>query len=82
MFNSLKKLYINLDEVTAYEIEESLIAQYGRKCIDKAGILTNICSANRPPNLTGIPKSNLARANMSKAQKGRMKSEIHRKICL
>jgi hypothetical protein len=37
------------DENTAYEHEELLINQYGRKWYDKDGILTNVCEGNKPP---------------------------------
>jgi hypothetical protein len=43
------KLYKNLDEETAYYMEEVLIWKYGRKDYDENGILTNICETNRPP---------------------------------
>lgn len=38
------------DENRAYDFEEELIAQYGRKGYDPHGILTNICEDSRPPN--------------------------------
>ena len=38
------------DENQAYNLEEQLIAQYGRKGYDPGGILTNICEDSRPPN--------------------------------
>jgi len=43
------KLYDDLDEVTAYYVEELYIWKYGRKDYDENGILTNICESNRPP---------------------------------
>lgn len=42
-----------IDEQLAYTIESTLIKQYGRKGYDEVGILTNICSDNRPPNHKG-----------------------------
>jgi hypothetical protein len=39
----------NLTENKAYEIEEKLIKQFGRKGLDKDGILMNICLSNKPP---------------------------------
>ena len=41
------------DEKLAYDIETSIIKQYGRKGYDKNGILTNICEDARPPNHKG-----------------------------
>lgn len=41
------------DENDAYDFEAELIKKYGRKDIDNAGILTNICIDNRPPNSIG-----------------------------
>lgn len=38
------------DENQAYDFEEQLIAQYGRRGYDLDGILTNICENSRPPN--------------------------------
>lgn len=49
----VEKLYTDLDEETAYYLEELLIWKYGRLGIDKDGILTNICASNRPPCLKG-----------------------------
>ena len=43
----------NLDEETAYKIEENLIRKWGRKDFDKNGILLNICINNRPPPSDG-----------------------------
>lgn len=48
------KIYANnLTEQQAYEIEEQLITQYGRRDIDADGVLTNICESKRPPNNKG-----------------------------
>ena len=41
------------NEEDAYNYEEVLIKQYGRKGIDNNGILTNICESLRPPKLKG-----------------------------
>lgn len=46
----IKKIQENISELNAYDIETNLIKKYGRKDIDKNGILTNICIDNRPPN--------------------------------
>jgi hypothetical protein len=68
----IEKLFENLDEDIAYQIEEELIEKYGRYNSRPDGILTNLCPSNRPPNTKGKKKSDKARANMSKAQKGRI----------
>ena len=73
----VQKLHTDLDQDTAYSIEEELIKKYGRKIERSDGILTNICASNRPPDLTGIPKSEEAKRNMSLAQKGRKLSPEH-----
>ena len=71
----------NLSEDIAYDIEEKLIAYYGRDGIDETGILTNICSSNRPPNHaengykhSDETKRKIGGAN-SVALKGRINSE-------
>jgi hypothetical protein len=74
----IEKLFENLDEDIAYQIEEELIEKYGRYNSRPDGILTNLCPSNRPPNTKGKKKSDKARANMSKAQKGRIITEEHR----
>lgn len=43
-------VYYTDDEDHAYEIETNYILEYGRKNIDEAGILTNICTDNNPPH--------------------------------
>lgn len=58
-----------LSEDKAYDIEAKLIAFYGRQDIDDNGILTNICSDNRPPKRNG-PFSTEAKEKRSKAQSG------------
>ena len=67
------------DEKLAYDIETSIIKQYGRKGYDKNGILTNICEDARPPNhkgksyeeIYGIEKSIEQREKRSQLQKAR-----------
>jgi hypothetical protein len=49
------KLKEGLTEVAAYDLEEELIAQYGRVGYEPNGILTNICSTYRPPKLSELP---------------------------
>lgn len=61
------------DEVEAYEYEESLIRYYGRRDIDDNGVLTNICSDNRPPSAKGRSNtpSKETRQIWSKQRKGK-----------
>lgn len=50
------RLFTNIYcEKTAYQLEEQLIAKYGRRDIDPDGILTNICKNNRPPRVQMTP---------------------------
>jgi hypothetical protein len=49
----VEKIAENLTEVVAYEMERKLIEQYGRRDLDEGGILTNICTDNRPPHFIG-----------------------------
>jgi len=49
----IKKIAENLTEEEAYDLEAELIAKYGRRDLDEGGILTNICTDNRPPRLLG-----------------------------
>ncbi len=39
----------NMKEEPAYDLEEELIARFGRIDFDEGGILTNICDSARPP---------------------------------
>jgi len=41
------------DDTAAYEFEETLISQYGRKGYEQDGILTNITLGSRPPSQKG-----------------------------
>ena len=49
----IEKILENLTEENAYNLEMKLIQHYGRKELDENGILTNICSDNRPPHFKG-----------------------------
>lgn len=49
----IEKIQENLNEIEAYELEESLIKKYGRKGLDKNGILLNILESGRPPSYKG-----------------------------
>jgi hypothetical protein len=49
----VEKIAENLTETVAYEMERQLIEKYGRRDLDEGGILTNICTDNRPPHLSG-----------------------------
>jgi len=66
------KLYENLDEETAYYMEEFLIWKYGRKGYDCHGILTNICESNRPPIPIGRICSEKTKEKISVARFGKM----------
>lgn len=46
-------LHDNLEESTAYEIEEKLILEYGRKGYEDHGILMNHLESGRPPSYSG-----------------------------
>ena len=56
----------NVDEETAYRIEDELIMKYGRKDLDVDGILTNVCIGNRPPDHTGMHRSEESKKKCSK----------------
>ncbi len=60
----------NLDEETAYQIEEMLIQKWGRQGFEENGLLTNICVGNRPPSSQGRILSEQARHNLSQAKIG------------
>jgi NUMOD3 motif len=49
----IDKIADNLTEEEAYNLEAELIEKYGRRDLDEGGILTNICTDNRPPHFTG-----------------------------
>lgn len=58
----------DLDEESAYALEEELINFYG--CCVYGGILTNICPSNKPPKHYGRVKSAEERKKISDAQLG------------
>ncbi len=60
----------NLTNDLAYELEEILIKQFGRKDLDKNGILTNVCLNANPP-LRTIPRTEASKRKMSIAKKGK-----------
>lgn len=60
----------NLNEEDAYNIEEYLICKWGRRDIDENGVLTNICSSNRPPSSKGRKRSEETKQKISLANKG------------
>ena len=83
----IEKIKENLTSEEAYALEAELISKYGRRDIDKNGILTNICSDNRPPVTYGenhhnygksvkVPDENKRRANISKAKKGKPNGQL------
>lgn len=67
----VEKLYCELDEPTAYYLEEFLIAHYGRKGYDENGILSNVCLSLRPPSPKGKPKSEEHKRKISQSCKNR-----------
>ncbi len=62
----------DLSEQDAYELEASLIKQYGRKDYDANGILLNICENNRPPG-----HDNFLTNNPGLRMKGKTYEEIY-----
>ena len=64
----------DMDEESAYALEETLITKYGRR-IDESGILMNILTENRPPSWKGRKKSDKHRQRLSEAHKGKVLSE-------
>lgn len=83
----IEKVAEDLDEIQAYELEEKLIVQYGRRDIDTNGILTNICISARPPIRYGkdhhnygkkiyVPDEDKRRANISKARRGKPSGQL------
>lgn len=48
----IEYIFWHEDEKVAYEYEEKIIIQYGRKEFDPGGILTNICKDSCPPHNT------------------------------
>lgn len=70
----------DMDEESAYTLEETLIAKYGRR-IDESGILMNILTDSRPPSHKGKTKSKEHRQRLSEAHTGKVLSkETKRKI--
>jgi len=47
----------NLSEEDAYKLEKETIIKYGRRDLDKNGILTNVCIDQRPPSAKGRKQS-------------------------
>lgn len=67
------------DENNAYEYEEKLIKEYGRKDIDEGGILTNICDSSRPPKLKGRTYQEIYGDKWEEQIQKRMKTKEERK---
>jgi hypothetical protein len=59
----------NLDEGTAYKIEEMYIKFFGRKHIEKFGILVNITPNSRPPKFEDHPNKEQWCYNISEGDK-------------
>jgi len=66
----------DLDEKTAYELEEELILDFGRQGIDENGILTNISLHSQPPSQKGKKRTFTEehKKKLSKASKGKPKN--------
>lgn len=60
----------DIDEESAYTLEEKLIAKYGRR-IDESGILMNVLKDGRPPSWKGRKKSKEHRQRLSDSHKGK-----------
>lgn len=65
----------NLDEKTAYTLEEKIIIELGRQDIDENGILANISLHSQPPSQKGKKRTFTEdhKKNLSKASKGKPK---------
>lgn len=79
------KILEGLAEQLAYDIECRLIAKYGRIDFDLNGILTNVCSDNRPPRLIGEAnpfygqtQPDWVKQRLSEVHRGKTISEEHR----
>lgn len=72
----VEKILDNLDEGTAYYLEEVYIWKFGRISFDENGILTNICENNRPPNAKGRKLTEEQKLKL----KGKKISDEHKKI--
>jgi hypothetical protein len=75
----------NLDEISAYRLEQQLIMFFGRAGADPHGCLTNICEDARPPSATGriwsVKSREKLSASLKKALKGKKRgpyTEAHR----
>jgi len=60
----------NLNEDSAYDLEEMLIKKWGRRDFEPNGLLTNICSGNRPPSADGRTISESTKQKISKSKIG------------
>lgn len=66
----------NLDEHTAYRLEEEIILKLGRRGIDNNGILTNISLHSQPPSQKGKKRifTEEHKSKLSSALKGKSKN--------
>lgn len=66
----------DLDEETAYKLEEKIILELGRQGIDNNGILTNISLHSQPPSQKGKKRffTEEHKSKLSKALKGKPKT--------
>jgi hypothetical protein len=65
------KVVENVDENTAYRIEEDLIKRLGRKGYEENGILTNLAISQRPPSRKGTKLSEETKKKISENRKGK-----------
>lgn len=72
---TIKILHQGLTEDKAFEIEKTLIEQYGRKAYDPNGILTNMTTGGE--GRIGLRHNAAARLKMSKARKGKPHTAEH-----
>jgi hypothetical protein len=64
-----------LTENAAYDLERTLIQQWGRKRLDPNGVLTNFCVDARPP---GNPKAHLGKIHSESAKLKMAARKAHR----
>jgi hypothetical protein len=61
---SIVKVFENLENEEACQLERQEIIKYGRRKFDKDGILTNLCIDANPPSAKGRPASSVVKERM------------------